>query len=114
MVFAEGDHRDPRDCHNEDNERGEVEDDLVGVSRDKVLLAQQLDAVGYGLQESLRPGAVWTDTVLHGGQHFALVPRHVGHADEKNVHEDERHHKRQPDRLIHTSALLLLTRPTSC
>ena len=104
---AEGDHRDPGDRDHEDDERREVEDDLVGVGRDEVFLAEQLDAVGDRLQEPLRTGAVRTDPVLHGGEHLALVPRHVRHADEQDVHEDERHQKRQPDWLIHASALLL-------
>src|SRR5215213_8582511 len=110
---AEWDHRHPSDRHNEDHQWREIKDHLVGMGRNEVFLAEQLDAVGNGLQEPFRPRAVRTYAVLHSGEHLALVPRHIRHADEKDVHEDERHHKRQPEWLIHTSAMLLPNNPIS-
>ena len=78
---------------------------------DEVFLAKELHAVGERLQQPFGTGAVRPHPVLHRREHFTLVPGHVGHADEQDVHEDERHNERQPEWLIHTIAFLPMRRP---
>ena len=46
---------DRDDGGDEDDQRGEEEDDLVGRGRDQVFLAEQLDAVGDRLEEAVGP-----------------------------------------------------------
>ena len=52
------------------------EDDLVGGLGDDVFLQRQLDAVGEGLQQAERAGAVGAGPLLHPADDPALEPDH--------------------------------------
>ena len=97
---AEGDHRHADDCGDEDDQRREQEDPLVGRGRNQVFLAEQLDAVRERLQQAVRTGPRRSHAVLHRREHLALVVGHVRHADQQDVHDQEGDDEIEPERHI--------------
>ena len=83
--------------HAEHQERGqdrqvgrEPEHGAVGGVGDRLLLEEQLDAVGERLQHAVGPGVVGADAVLHVGDDLA-------HAPDVEHHRDEQQHERGHD-----------------
>ena len=68
-------------------QRREGEDHLVGRGRGDVLLEHRLHAVGEGLQQPERAGAVGAGTLLHAADDAPLEPDHQQRADQQ-VDED--------------------------
>ena len=62
----------------------------VGRGRDRLLLEEELDAVGRGLQHAVGARAVGPDAVLHVGDDLA-------HAPDVEHHRDEQDHERDDD-----------------
>ena len=67
-----------------DQVRRQLEDEPVALFGDQVLLEEQLDPVGQGLEEAEGARPVGADAALHVGDDLALEPDH----------QDHRHHQR--------------------
>ena len=70
--------------------RREPEHGAVGRRGDRLLLEEELDAVGQGLQHAVGTGAVRADAVLHVGDDLA-------HAPDVEHHRHEQEHEREHD-----------------
>ena len=62
---------------------------LSARSGRKLLLEEQLDAVGQRLQDAERPGPVGADAVLHVGDDLALEPDHEQHRHQQHDEDDD-------------------------
>jgi hypothetical protein len=75
----------------------QAEDRPVGGIGNRLLLEEQLDAVGQRLEDAERPGPVGADAVLHVGDDLALQPDRDqdGHQqqgeDEHRLADDDQH-----------------------
>ena len=104
-----GDRHDAADRHDrEREERGEhrevrrqPEHGLVGAGRRRLLLEEQLDAVGERLEHAARPGLHRPDPVLHVGDDLAHEPDVEHHRDEQECeHHDRLDDHDQDDREV--------------
>ena len=80
---------DQRRDHRDD--RGQEEDQLVGLVRDQLFLEDQLDPVGHRLQQAPRAGPVGPDAHLDAGQDSPLVEGQVGEAGQQD--DADEHHR---------------------
>ena len=62
---------------------------LSASARQEILFEKELDAIGKGLEKSIRPRAVRPDPVLHVGDDLALEPDHQHHRDKQDAERDE-------------------------
>src|ERR1043166_571452 len=98
-----GTHRDHGERHDGRGHREDgrdVEDDLVRLRRDELLLEEELDDVGDGLQEPERPDAVGAGARLDVPADLALGVDQVGHHPEQRIEDDE-HLDQRPRRDLH-------------
>ena len=96
-TFDAGRHRndqEPEQPGDHDHRRREHEEEAVGEGRDPVLLPDQLDGVGYRLQQSERSHAVGSVALLHQREQSALDPHQQAgerqHADQHAEDVEER------------------------
>src|SRR5690606_4606183 len=86
---GEGYDGEDREGGDDRQERCEREDEAPRPARDQVLLEDQLQAGGQGLEHAEGPGPVRADAVLHVGDHLALEPHHEDHRDQQDEERDE-------------------------
>ena len=72
---------------------------LSDVGRDDVFLEQQLERVGDGLQQPVRPHAHGSQAHLEIGQHLALHQREVAGHQRDGRDEHQRHQHRREQRI---------------
>ena len=89
-VPADGDDGEQQEGRDERQERRQHEHAALGPVRDEVLLEEELDAVGQGLEHAEGAGQVGSDTVLHVRHELALEPDHQ-HGGQQQQHEDDDH-----------------------
>ncbi len=80
-VAGDGHHREHHEGGYQRQVGRQAVHERIGADRRQVLLEEQLDAVGQGLQDPERAGPVGADAVLHVGDELALEPDHQHDAD---------------------------------
>ena len=86
----------PCDRHHGEHEEGrdqrqvgrQLVDERIRLDRGQILLEEQLDAIGEGLEDTEGTGPVGADPVLHVGDELALEPHHQHHADHQRGEGD--------------------------
>ena len=88
-VAADRDDREREERGDQRQVRRQLEHQPVGAVGDQVLLEEELDAVGQGLQHAERPGPVRADAVLHVADDLALEPDHQHRGDQQEREHDD-------------------------
>jgi hypothetical protein len=119
-LVAEGEperqHREGQEGRDHHDHRGDDVEDLVGAGRPHVLLEEQLDAVGQGLEDPEGPDPVGADPGLHEGDHPPLQPdgeQHRQHQSGEHPDDLDDQDEQVPDSPGHAAAsstALTLTR----
>jgi hypothetical protein len=87
-VVAERDHREREERGDHRHHRREREGPSIGGRGTEVLLEEELDAVGQGLEEAEWAPPIRPDTRLHVGDNPALEPDHQQRRHEQDREDD--------------------------
>ena len=104
-----GQHRKGRQGGDGGNAGGEPEQGLVGVRGDDVFLEQQLQRVGDGLQQPVRPHAHGAQAHLEIRQDLALDQREISGHQRKSRDNHQGHHNRHEQGMGEDGVHIVLT-----
>src|SRR5581483_4782609 len=92
-------HRKSEQGRDDHHDRGEKMHRLVGAQRNHVLFNEHLDSVGYRLEQTEGPDAVWAVAILNSAKDLAL--EHGKKGKERRENNQQRRDRDQRRRDLH-------------